>query len=428
MRGFVLFSAAALLSAQTVANPNELYQRARERVLERVSHLPNFTCVQTIVRRTYAGGAAGKHPPSCDQTVKASAPGKHGSAQISSDRLRVDVAIADKHEVYSWVGAARFEEDDLHKLVGGGQTSMGDFGSLVAAIFNDHPSMHFEGERSVGGKRLLEFSYQTPAESSQYTVKVAWENFVTAYDGSIFLDAQSGELARVTARSAVLPEQTGYCQVSKELEYGHLRMGNADVLIPSEAASMAMDRNGAAMESVSDYSSCREYVGESVLRFDIAEADQSKDAGTTSTGAPPASIPPGLAFDCRIVTPIDSDRAAAGDPIEGVLRSPITDTSGKVLAPEGTRVRGRILTFAQHAAKPKDYFEIGVQLRWLELNGVRVPFAASMVNAVEDDKRSIHLSLHPYVGTFIFYEKKVHATTLNSQWVTATPDAPAANR
>jgi hypothetical protein len=87
--------------------------------MEDVARLPNFTCVQTITRRVYA---AKKRPPSCDELIRASNAGKRKVPLSLWDRLRVDVAIADKKEVYSWVGAERFEHDDLQQLVSGGQT------------------------------------------------------------------------------------------------------------------------------------------------------------------------------------------------------------------------------------------------------------------------------------------------------------------
>jgi hypothetical protein len=427
--GAALALLAAALAAQTGSNPDELYVRARQGVLDHIARLPNYTCVQTITRTVYGSASASKHAPKCDEIVRNRE--AHAPALVQWDRLRVDVAIADKHEVYAWVGAARFEEGDLSKLVGGGQTAMGDFGSLVLSIFDNHSAMRFEGERKTGQRRLFEYSYETALESSTYHVRVGPEQFLTGYRGSVFLDPEISDVARVTARSLVLPERTGYCQVSKELDYAQMRAGGRDVLIPRQTTTRAIDRDGGEMVSVSDYSSCREYVGESVLKFDDPGAGPASpgDAGAAAekvAGSGPAAIPANLPFDCRITTTIDSDTAAAGDRVEGVLRTALKDTNGSVLAPAGTPLHGRLMTFARYPARAgrKESYEIGIQLRSIDLHGLQVPFGAALVNGIENKGAWVRISLHPGVGTFIFYEKKVHLTNLDSQWITTGPAVP----
>ena len=411
---------ARIAGAQSQTNPDDLYRQTRDRVIEQIDRLPRYTCVQTITRRTYRNPSV-KKSVDCERVLRTDQSQK--LALVQWDRLRVDVAIADKQEVYSWVGASRFEESDLSKLVGGGQTTMGDFGSLVLSIFHDHPAMHFEGERTINGRRLFEFSFETPENLSHYQVRISFMKLMTGYSGSVFLDASTGDLVRVTALSAVLPSQTGYCRVNKQLDYTRLRIGSADALIPSEATSTAIDRDEVEMSSSSAYSSCREYIGESVLRFDDPAAAEagSPVAAARATGVP-RTIPPGLSFECRVLSTIDSDTAAAGDPIEGILRTPIADASGKVLAPAGTRVHGRLMGFTQHppAGNRKESFEVEIQLRSLEISGERVPFAANISNVTSPPRGSaIHLSLHPYAGTFFYYDKKLHVANIDAKWVTA---------
>ena len=172
-------------------------------------------------------------------------------------------------------------------------------------------------------------------------------------------------------------------------------------------------------------------MGESVLRFDHSESSPGPaplGSATPAANVSPISpvIPLGLPFDCRIVTPIDSETAAVGDPIEALLRSPLTDANGKVLVPAGSRIHGRLTRFVDHPGHSVQsaFDEIGVQLRSLELNEVRVPFGASIVNAAP--KKGDHIRFNPNSGggTFVFYEKKVHLTGLDARWVTALPDSP----
>ena len=414
-----------VVAAQPKESPDDLYQHVRRRVLDDVSRLPNFTCVQTITRRTFAT-APKKRPARCGEILRDRTIEKRKLPLLLWDRLRLDVAIADKHEVYSWVGASKFEENELKQFVGGGQSVTGDFASLLLSVFEDHPLMRFEREERVGRRILFEYSYETPIGSSHYQLKVSFLQFTVAYQGSVLLDPKTSDVVRVTARSAPLPEPTGYCEVTRELDYSRLPIGTGDALIPQRADSSAIDNNGVVMVYESDYSSCREYVGESALRFDDPEKSQLPAAsGTTSPVNNFTPFPPGLAFNCTITTPIDSDTAATGDPFEGVLRTPISDASGKVLAPAGARIHGRLTAFKKYPASgtSKESFEIGLQLRSIELGGDRAPFAATMMDEARSKAGSIRPKVHPGGGTLIFYEKKVHLANLDSKWITATSDA-----
>jgi hypothetical protein len=421
--GCALAFATATLAAQPGANPDDLYRRVRERVLSDIVRLPNYTCVQTITRSVRgAMQAARSRPQLCEQIIREHNADKSKQSISSWDRLRIDVAIAEKHEVYSWVGADQFEKDNLHELVGEGQTSMGDFGSLILSIFSDHPTMQFQGERKSGARRLFEYSYETSEALSHYQVKVSFVQFTTAYSGSVFLDPEKTDVVRVTAHSAQLPEQTGYCQSVRELDYGREHIRSDEALIPREARVWVVNPDGVEMLNVNSYSNCHEYVGESVLRFD--DPDNVTPAGGVSLnspakGRPPVVMPPGLRFDCRIVTPIDSETAAMGDPIEAVLSSSITDANGGIRAPAGAHIRGRLMAFAVRPGKQglKDAYEIGVQFRWIELGGVRVPFAASLADT-SGSKGLVRLNLRPGVGLFVFNEKRVHLDHLDAKWVT----------
>ena len=291
----------------------------------------------------------------------------------------------------------------------------------MLSVFSDHVAIPYQGERKIAGRRLLECAYQTAEASSQYGVRLGWLRFTTAYEGSVFLDPVTSDVVRVTARSAILPEQSGYCQVTRQLDYARLRTGALDALIPREASSSAIDRDGTELDYASSYAGCREYLGESMLRFDGPEISPAPTmpAEASNLAQPALIIPAGLPFECRITTLIDSATAAAGDPIETTLRTPITDASGHVLAAAGSRIHGRLMTFADHprSGARREYYVVGVQFRSIESGPTQVPFAATLVN--EKDKKGIRLALHPGASTLFFYQKELHLTGLDTKWVTA---------
>jgi hypothetical protein len=86
----------------------------RDQVLEHGKWIPNHTCVEAIQRDRYEP-VVGRSSKSCD-TLMARRKQPAFSTQLrldSTDKLRLDVALADGGEIYSWAGANRFDERDL---------------------------------------------------------------------------------------------------------------------------------------------------------------------------------------------------------------------------------------------------------------------------------------------------------------------------
>jgi hypothetical protein len=97
------------------------------------------------------------------------------------------------------------------------------------------------------------------------------------------------------------------------------------------------------------YTSCRQYLGESTLRFD----DPAMAAAERKEPAP--ELPPGLTVKIVLTTRIDPSTAAAGEPVDGVLKEPLRDKSGKLLAAKNTVFHGRIMHFEERLWPAKEY-------------------------------------------------------------------------
>jgi len=422
-------------AAQLPPSPSHLLERARTRLISEVARQSRYTCVQNVARRAYESDS--KASPSCDDIVSGRSGRKHVSRLISSDHLQLDVAIAENREIHSWPGASAFAEEEIRELVGsGGPFGSGDFAAFIAGIFGGSAAVKFSKARTVNGHALLEYTFEVSQGASNYATASSAGRIATAYGGSFLLDPQTADLVQLSVRTAELPAATEACQATSAIEYQRIGVHGQDVLIPRETDLRTTFRDGTETASVTSYSNCREYAGHAVLRFDVAEAapKTSPARSEESSMTPPAvsPFPLGLTFECRIVTPIDSD-TPAGRPIEALLRTPLRGTDGEILAGVGTKIHGRLVRLVEYTS-PHNYFEADVRLDSIELNGTNPPLYAvlahqppspgTVVHDLRENRFSDFAATAPRnVGAFFFVQKHLDVRQWDSTWLITLPEA-----
>jgi hypothetical protein len=354
------------------ADPTEVLMHVRDQVLEHGKWIPNHTCVETIQRDRYEP-VVGRSAKSCD-TLMARRKQPNFSTQLrrdTTDRLRLDVALADGGEIYSWAGANKFDERDLDEWIPDGAIGTGPFAAMLLSIFEDRRSKFvFDGETTVGDRQLMEYSFSVPQDESHYRVKAGKDWIITGYTGTLLVDPRTAELVRFNVRTEELPPSTGTCETDTSLEYGMVALGGNDYLLPAKTVQTFVGRDGAEDENRIAFASCREYRVASTLTF-----GEGPSAVRTSRGEASeiSGFPPGLPVTIELTTPIQADVAAAGDRIEGRLSEPIHAPGQQAtLAPQGARVAGRLMRVEKHHSHPA---ELTVALRWetLEINAVETP-------------------------------------------------------
>lgn len=390
-----------------------------------LKRMPRYTCVQTITRTYYEG----KHQfvqPSCSSLISEHNARKKTLPVEGWDRLRLEVALVEGSSVYSWVGAPRFTDDTLDKLAGSGPLGSGDFGVFLNGILN-HAVPIFQGERVVNGSLLFEYSYEMPIGQSSYRVKVPNGWAVTGYSGTLLLDPQANDLVQLVVRTDELPSVSSACQATSEVTYQRTPIHQRMVLVPQETRLFAISATGAESMSQTTYANCREYASTIKMIF----GDEPTVAGSVATTpAPeaPTALPAGLRFNAHVTTPLEIETAAAGDPIEAILASPMRDKKKQIIAPAGALLHGRLRT-VKSLNDPFDAIQIGVQFESIEIGGKKVPLSAILY-----PPPAMYLSRYSYRmrflkpdysfvgGTFFFNETRLRPKQLDSEWITVAPD------
>ena len=370
-------SLTGLLAQSTTHNPSIVLARTRDSVLTLTDRLPKYTCMQTVNRtylQTVEKPAAGA---SCDQFAGDKKRLLRALDVEATDRLRLDVIVTGGQEIFSWAGAKEFESKWIGEVIGDGPVGTGSFGTFLLDIFgNDGAQFVFVGSTELQGKTVLEYGFHVPKEASHYyTGKTEKDWVVTAFSGSFWINPVTDSLERLTVLTSQLPASTGACTADTRVDYQRVRLGTGDFLLPLESELHFLLRDGTESISISRYSKCREYLAASTLSFD---EPSSVPAKPTPPAAQPAAapLPNGLAVTLALLKPLDTDTAAAGDPIDAKVKGDVLDSaSQQVLIRAGAIVHGRILRM-EHRLHPSPHFLISLSWSTMEDRDWTIPFFA----------------------------------------------------
>jgi hypothetical protein len=347
-----------------------LLEQARAKIRQNIERLPKYTCLQTVHRSRFEPLLDARASSGCGDT---------GLQRLLawSDRLMLDVTIADGVEIFSWAGAQAFQSDDVQKIVGSGMTGTGDFGPFLMSIFGEGATGYeYQGEERRSGRTLAVYHYRVPLTRSRYQIKLRpqSEDMATlAYEGRFWIDTATADLVRMTIEVPEPPLESQTCRVETAIDYQRARISGSDFLLPQVTLLKLWDADGARHENRIDYASCRQFQSQSVFRTDLDSA-----AVNDATSKPPVIVPAGIAVKIALRTAIDSGSSFAGDAVEGQLVNAIRAHDGTVLAPAGAIVYGRIVRFEQHH-QPSNYFVLGLKFHAVRTNGGEIPLTLTPV-------------------------------------------------
>ena len=377
---------SAVLAAGAEHDPAEVMSRVTARILAAGKRIPNYTCVEAV-QRDYFQPAAATLPRACPLVIEER---RHpGLAMvlrpILTDRLHLDVAMVRGGETFSWVGASKFDDAGIFDLVRFGPIATGAFGGYLVIIFEqDVKRFTFERDVVAGGRSLIEYSFQVTAAGSHYKVRAGDSWFYIAYSGTIQVDPETDEVVRLTVRTGDLPEAANSCQTLTSLDFGTAHIGGVDFPLPTRSRQRFVLPDGEEVENSTTFANCREYKGESTITFDETApaadetppaADRTPRDARSPAPSPRRSVPENRRFTLELTAPIQTDTVAAGDPFTARLATPLRDAKGKLLAPAGTSVAGRLVRVENFHQSPQEVI-LALKPETLNIKGAKVPLAA----------------------------------------------------
>jgi hypothetical protein len=280
---------------------------------------------------------------------------------------------------------------------------------------------------------LLQYRYRVPEKSSHYRIEAAGSMRVVAFDGRFWIDAASLELRRLTVRTGELTTTTGHCEATTSVDFSRMRIGSREYLLPRESVLETIRRDAAEGRNITRYGSCREFAGESTVRFEGLEETTGRGAAAVAV-----AFPGGVRLTVALLDDIDTATAAAGDAVRArvVKSAPQRGNRGPAL-PAGAVIYGRLLRVA-HSLTYERCFSLVIVFETVETGGRLLPFAAIPDHAMVLTESTTVVQKTPTTmhvwssgrrtgargGTFVFptdAPNMVIPRGTESQWITVAP-------
>jgi len=351
---FLLLAAGA--AAQTEPSSEALLNRIRQKVGQNLAGLPNYTCTQTIER-------AERHVS------------KRDFAPL--DTLRLEIAYVGGKELVAWPGASKFEEKRIEDVVArAGAIGNGSFALHVYNVFRTKsPVFSTPVEEEREGRRLFRGNFQVDRVKSSWSVGNGAKSAIVGYHGTFWVNAETLDLVRLELQADNIPPQIGISSDSETVEYGRIRIGESDFLLPLFSEMSMVDRVGTASRNRTRFTSCRQYTGESVISF----ADPAS-LPETAQALEVLRLPAGEWIEVNLTAAIDARKVAIGDPVSATVRQDLRKGAG-VLIPKGAVLSGRITRMDKREAAFGAFYIAGIQFISIAAGNGRADFLGALEEA-----------------------------------------------
>lgn len=334
-------------SAEELLSETILLARVRSHMQQTLTRLPNYTCLQTTERHTR---------PAPDKKIKL------------VDVVRLEVALVEGKELFSWPGAKKFEDKEIGDLVNGGAIGNGTFGLHAHSVFfSSGPRFIYIGETTrPDGRKAIRWNFSVPQMLSGYRLRSNRTlEAIVGYHGSFWIDASTLDLIRLEVHADDIPAFLKITVASNSMQYERVEIGGERFLLPTVSELSLIDSSGSESINRTSFNRCRQYTGESVLSFE----DPPEDAKEQPVVLAHLDIPGGIALDIALETPIDVKGSAVGDPVTAVLKKNV-NLGGGVVAVKGALLHGRITHLRPQNSNVPGY-AIGIKFMELEFASTR---------------------------------------------------------
>src|SRR5262245_34973507 len=219
------------------------------------------------------------------------------------------------------------------------------------------------------GRRTVRYLYQVPLLASGYRISVGRQQATVGFSGSFCADAETLQVMRLKVHADHIPINLGLIDAIQTIDYGIVRLGEVDFLLPERAEMLLSQLSGGQSRNRTEFTHWLQYVGESTLKFD------DEPAASTKVDEP-IYFPPGLTLETRLETEIRSDHARVGDRITATVEREAR-WKGNPVVPAGAKLVGRVRAI-EKTVEPAGFFTLVLEFSELQIGNRKVRFFARL--------------------------------------------------
>lgn len=243
--GLLLCAALSWGQRPSDADGAALLERARQKALEYTRSLPDFMCTETVRRLA-------SHP--------------HGSFH-RTDVLTVRLRYSQRSEVHT-----------LEKIDGkpttrkyeelGFATGVGEFGGILHTVFDPQSEAAFDWQnwQILRKRRVSVYEYAVSAAHAPYYLSANGEKAIVGIHGVVEIDAETGEVLRLTYTAYDIPQQLIAQYASTLVDYDWTDVGGRNYLLPSHSDQEMHGVTTWTLNKI-DFQEYRKFTADAVIDF-----------------------------------------------------------------------------------------------------------------------------------------------------------------
>lgn len=196
------------------------WEESALKVRDSSERLPSFRCVQ--------------------ETRRLSAPARDATDFKERDVFIHEVTYENGQESYRTVSINGLKADG-HKGLVEGVKSSGEFGTMLRSIFSQNVAAEYKwaGRAMAGGTLCRVFDVEVPKERSNFVMAHNGLQEIAGYQGRVYIDEETALVRRITIQGEGPPKKFGLQSPSMTLDYGLVKIGDTDYLLPLRSVLQA---------------------------------------------------------------------------------------------------------------------------------------------------------------------------------------------
>ncbi|MGH9584818.1 MAG: hypothetical protein ACRD4O_18000 [Bryobacteraceae bacterium] len=225
-----------------------LIEKARHWVATFTNGLPNYLCNQDTTRYMEQSRDSGWE---AQDVVTAKVVYDHGHEEYR------DITVGGKKTKKSMMAL-------------GGQTSTGEFASMLYSLFNParEAEFTFDGPGSTGGAETAIYKYKVLLPRSDWTIVVGGQTLRPAYSGSVWIEKKTAVVRRIEMQANNIPHDFPMDYVETAVDYDLVSLGAKQFLLPVHSENVSCQRGSTlCAKNTIDFRDYKKFEGQSTITY-----------------------------------------------------------------------------------------------------------------------------------------------------------------